>query len=1039
MRSEENRDNDAGPGELISGDLESLRPLIENAQDLVAVLREDATIGYIGPSVERLLGYKPEELMGRSILGLIHPDDRKPAEAALKFARGRPGLTQYAVTRLLHKNGTWRVHEASSYNLLDHPSVRGLVINSRDITDRREAEWVNRIQRDLAVKLSAMGDLDEALRISLDAILEATGMDSGCIHILDEETQGFRLAHHVGLSDTVVQLIKYYEPDSDRAVLIRDGNAFFTSYEGIPIRRGEGHLDEGIRGIAVVPILHEGRSIGVVIVSSHVTEVITDATRNVLEMMVGYVGQALARILLLSALRNSEERYRLLHDYAGEAIFTIDRDLRLVSVNRRACEQIGCQPEELMGKNVLELGMLHDEDFERAARNAQVLLSGEKEMIREEIRFVSRNGDVIVADVTSTALRDEKGEVTAVINIAKDVTEQRKAEEALKRSEEYFRALTENASDVITIVEADGTIRFESPSVEQALGYRPRELEGKNLFDFLHPDDLPTAADAFLEGANKSGNSSYMEVRFRHRDGSWRWFGGIGSNLMEDPNIRGILLNSQDITERRKADEALRESEEKFRLLAENAGDLVFRIGFKPERRFEYVSPSATAIIGYTPEEHYSDPDLGLNIVHPEDRHLLLEAARGEIPVGAPLVLRWIKKDGSMIWIELKNTAVFDEAGEVVAIEGIARDITDRKMVEEALRASEEQFRSTFEATGTAMFLIDHKAIISDANLEMEKVFGYSLDEVVGKMHYMELLMPEEVDKVKGYSRELARGEMEGPIVYEIKARHKTGRAIDALIGVNALPGIEKSVVSLIDITTTKEYEQQLEERAEQMRDFLDIAAHELRHPATLLKGYALTLEKHGSELEKEAWFDSLHAIEAGADRLVDVVEELLDVSRIERDRFPISRTRMALKPLVDRAADEMKARVDDREIHNRVGDDLGEAEVDPERIVRLLVILLDNAVKYSPPGSVVEIAGERRDAAITFSVMDRGEGIPEGDREKIFDRFYQVGDVLHHGGPGLGLGLYIGRRIVEAHDGEIWYEPREGGGSIFRFTILLS
>jgi|GEM_PF-596131 PAS domain S-box-containing protein len=1848
---------------------EHFRKLIENALDLVAVLGADGTIIYMSPSVRTLLGYEAEEMSGENILSFTHPEDSERTRSALAIAAGRPGVTRYFELRVRHRDGSWRLHEASAYNLLDDPAVGGLVINSRDITARKQAERLMEIQRDLGVRLGATADPSEALSASLEAVLEATGLDSGGIYVLDDETGGLRLAHHRGLSDAFVESVMYYDATSPRTALVKAGEAMYMSYEELPVPKDMVQIEEGLKATAVVPIMHEGFAIGCVNVASHDMTDIPAATRSILEVMLAQIGQILARIYLDAVVRESEGRYRLLHDYAGEAIFIYDRNLHLVSVNRAALEKIGYDEEEILGRNVFELGILHPDDFAKVGGNIEKLFAGESP-VRDRVRFVAKDGSVLLLDINSADIFDDEGDVIAVTNIALDVTEQVKAEEALRESERYFRALIENSTDIITILDAAGAIVYESPSLQQFLGYRPEELIGGNVFDYLHPDDAPLALEAFREGIGIPGNASYMEVRFRHKDGSWRWFGGTGSNLLDDPVVRGILLNSQDITERveaeralvesrraqaalmsnlpgmayrcrvdrdwsmdfvsegcleltgyraeeltgepavtfgshlirpdyrdyvwdgvrealeanrpyeltypittrqgtekwvweqgravfspqgevlaiegfiaditdrkraeevlriqrdlaftlsgesdlggmleeslqaildasgldsgavylvdeetgalelafslgfsgdfvarvkhfdaastpaevvaesravydrtsvsdyamadlletegiksiyivpllhegravgsvnvsshthedipqrtreivdilagqigqalvrvrlvsalrgsekyfralieessdiitvldaagtiryispsierilgygqeeyldrnmedamalihpedvgvitgtffeyvrdpdvssntlefrvrhkdgswrvmqaagnnllddplvggviinwrditesrqaerltraqlglavrmnetigldeilgesmravlevtglesgsiflvdpetggfdlawttghseeftdkvrhftadspngmmmgagmpiyrgygeplqhesglrareglravaivpmlsegkvigsvcaasyildgvdehtrtaievlvgqisqavvrarlisalreseeelrrlgqaveqaidgvavsdlagrllyvnrawaemhgyrvdellgqrigilhneeqmrdvvdpfnrvviekgsnqgeidhvrkdgsvfptlmtttlfrdlegeprgligiarditerRRAEQALRESEERFRLLAENAKDLVYRIRMAPERRFEYVSPSATEITGYTPEEHYSDPDLGFKMVHPDDRHLLEAAAKGDLEPQAPLQFRWVRKDGSIVWTEQKNTLIFDEAGEVVAIEGIARDITDRKRAEEVLRESEEsyrvtfestgtamgvieadgtisatnsefeklvgyakedvegksrywefvhkddlrmaksyalriarqelatpfqyecrlrhrdggilqvlvnvnflpgmeksvvsiiditdrkraeevlreseeQYRATFETTGTAMFLVDEDAILSGANREMEKVFGYSREEVVGKMRYMRLVMPEDVDKVKRMSIMILRGEIEGPIQYEIKARHKTGRPIDALISVNILPGTGKSVVSLIDISEKKAYERQLEENAEQMRDFLDIAAHELRHPATLLKGYAVTLEKRGEDIGKEDWYASMQGIEAGADRLIYVVEELLDASRLQRGRFAISKEEVPVGGIVLRAVEEMRMRGAGRDISLDLPDDLDTAYADPERLIRLFIILLDNAVKYSPPGSLVELKGERRAGEVFFSVLDRGMGIPLEDRERVFDRFYQVGSALHHSGPGLGLGLYIGKRIVEAHGGRIWYEPREGGGSVFTFSM---
>lgn len=140
--------------------------------------------------------------------------------------------------------------------------------------------------------------------------------------------------------------------------------------------------------------------------------------------------------------------------------------------------------------------------------------------------------------------------------------------------------------------------------------------------------------------------------------------------------IEEALKKYELILENKKAYEELRESEKKFRLLAENAQDIIYRYEFFPERGFAYVSPSVTKITGYTPEEHYADPDLGLKIVHPDDRHLLEKIIKGEIKIDEPFALRLIKKDGTIIWTEQRNVPIYDANGNLIAIEGVSRDIT---------------------------------------------------------------------------------------------------------------------------------------------------------------------------------------------------------------------------------------------------------------------------------------------------------------------------------------------------------------------------
>ncbi len=798
---------------------------------------------------------------------------------------------------------------ATIENLLDDPNVKGLVINSRDVTRRKQAERLVRVQRDLAIKLSGTSDPTEVLETSLKAILEASGLDCGAIQLFNEDTERLELACCEGVSEAFAGEIAHYDPDSPIALLVKAGNPVYTNPREMDLPKTDARVKEGIKAVAIIPVKSDGDVIGSVSVASHILDEIPRHSIDIIDMLAGQIGEAIARSRLASALRDSEEKFRLLHDQAGEAIFTYDRDMKIMSVNRIGCEEIGYSEEELIGKSILELGILQPDEIEKAATNFQeLMLSGKP--VRAEYKLTRRDGSPFYVNNTATPLYNEKGELIAISNIALDITKKREAEETLRRSEEHFRTLIEKAFDVITILDGTGVIRYESPSIKEVLGYEQDELVGKSIFDYLHPEDMQVTLEAFSNGLEIPGNSSNMEVRFRHKDGSWRWFSGTGSNFLNDPVIQGVLLNSRDVTESKQIDRILRESEGKY--------------------------------------------------------------------------------------------------------------------------------RATFESTGTAMFLVDKDAVISDANREMEKTFGYSHEEVAGRMRYMEFLMPEDVELVKVNSLKLMRGELEGPIQYEVKARHKTGRIIEALISINVLPEIDKSVVSLIDITEKKNYERELLERADQLKDFLDIAAHELRHPTTLLKGYALTLKKHWETLSPETLKESLEAMGIGADRLVHVVQELLDMSRIERSSYPMVKEEVALEPLVERAVNEMLAKDSDVEIKFEFRGRFDLVNADPESLVRLLIILLDNAVKYSPPGSLVEVIVEKDDENLIISVLDRGTGVPEEERESIFERFYQVEEVLHHSHPGLGLGLYIGRRIVEEHGGKIWYEPREGGGTAFRFTLPL-
>ena len=224
--------------------------------------------------------------------------------------------------------------------------------------------------------------------------------------------------------------------------------------------------------------------------------------------------------------------------------------------------------------------------------------------------------------------------------------------------------------------------------------------------------------------------------------------------------------------------------------------------------------------------------------------------------------------------------------------------------------------------------------------------------------------------------------------------------------------------------------------REERLKDFIDVASHELRHPIAVVKGYTLTLRDKEDRLDRRARREMLEAIDRGADRLNALVLALLDTTHIERGEFTLARSEASLGALIDGSLLEIRPKEKGNVFKIDLDQDIGVLRVDPEKITRLIGVLLDNAVKFAPPGSEIEVEARLVGDEVLVSVLDRGEGIPEEERERVFERFYQVGEARHHSVPGIGLGLYIARQIVEAHGGRIWNEARAGGGTAFRFTL---
>ena len=494
---------------------------------------------------------------------------------------------------------------------------------------------------------------------------------------------------------------------------------------------------------------------------------------------------------------------------------------------------------------------------------------------------------------------------------------------------------------------------------------------------------------------------------------------------------RRVLCLGRDITARQAAEEALRRSEERYRTLIENINDVVFSID--AEGRFDYISPAMERATGYKPEEI-----IGKSLpsfMTPEDyEDLLGRLTFDEKGWHAPMEFRVLDGKGGFRFVRTSGRQLLED-GKLVGITGNMTDITDRKLAEEALRESEERYRVVFETTGTAMCVMEKGGRIAYANQEFERLTGYRTEEGKAARSLQSLLLREDRRLLEITLERLYSGET-GPLHLECRLRAPGGRRRLARANLVAIPGSDSIVVSMLDITREKEYERALEENAQRLRDFLSVASHELRHPIAILKGYAQVLQEMGEGMPPERMRAALNSMQHSLDRLGLLGEELLDVSRIEEDRFSARRRSIDPFRLVSEVLAEMRQHGWRQEIRADLDRGVARMKADRGMLKRLLIILLENACKYSPVDSAVELTMERMGGEVLISVLDRGAGVPEGQEEKVFDRFYQVDDVTHHSKPGIGLGLYIARQIAAAHGGRIWYEHRRGGGSAFRVAI---
>ena len=746
-------------------------------------------------------------------------------------------------------------------------------------------------------------------------------------------------------------------------------------------------------------------------------------------------------------LEVSEGSFRRIFDEAPIGVGLVNSDNRFVKVNAALCNMVGYAEEELTALQSLDITL--PEDFDLTQRHARDLANGAPGCSFEK-RYVRKDKEVIWAHCTVHPIEFGGGQPRYSLGMIQDITQRKRAEAEIRElnqvleqrvqertgellaSEERYRTLFKQNPEPMWVFDLETLAFLEvNQAAVEHYGYSREQFLTMTLKDIRPEKDVP----ALVEDVKRlqSGNTDHQRLwKHRKKDGTVIDVAVTASEFRWNERPARLVL-AIDISERKRAEDALREAEQKYRNIFENAIEGIFQT--TPDGKWISANPALARMYGYaTPEELIaSAADIAKLYVVPERRNELRQLLETRRFVEG-FEFECYRKDGTKMWLSESAHAVRDADGAILYYEGAVQDVTEHKKAERALQEAEQKYREIFENSIEGIFQTTPDGHYVSVNPALARIYGYDSPEElmasvsdIGHSIYVD---PERRDEFKQLIE--TQGFVE---LFEYEVYRKDGKRIWLCENARAVRDANGTVAyyeGSVEEITERKLVDEVKRASKAKSEFLSRMSHELRTPLNAILGFGQLLERQKpSELQRKRIG---YILRAGR-HLLDLINEVLDISRIEAGRMQMSLEPVCVSDALEETLDLMRPLATQRTIKLSASVDI-DADVhvlaDRQRFKQVLLNLLNNAVKYTPfCGGVTVSYNVDVNDKVRVLVSDTGPGIPAQKLARLFVPFERLG-AEQSTVEGTGLGLALSQRLIQAMGGSIGVDSVVGKGSTF-------